>query len=50
MGVLRKNRRKKREAALANQRCFPGCVLEVVCLIRRWEYEKVAQFREILDE
>jgi len=31
-GEREKSGHKKREAALANQRCFPGCVLEVVLL------------------
>jgi hypothetical protein len=40
---------KKEKQPWQSQRCFPGCVLEVVCLIRRWENEKVAQVRKILD-
>jgi hypothetical protein len=39
---------KKEKQPWQSQRCFPGCVLEVVCLVRRREYEKVAQVRKIL--
>jgi hypothetical protein len=41
---------KKEKQPWQSQRCFPGCVLEVVCLIRRREYKKVAQVRKILGE
>jgi hypothetical protein len=40
---------KKEKQPWQSQRCFPGCVLEVVCLIRRLKYGKVAQVRKILD-
>ena len=42
--------RKKEKQPWQSQRCFPGCVLEVVCLVRRRKYEKVAQIRKILDK
>ncbi len=41
---------KKEKQLWTSHRCFPGCVLEVVCLIRRWKYEKVAHIRKILDK
>jgi hypothetical protein len=41
---------KKEKQPWQSQRCFPGCVLEVVCLIRRRKDEKVAQIRKILGE
>jgi len=40
---------KKEKQPWQSQRCFPGCVLEVVCKVRRWKYGKVAQVRKILD-
>jgi hypothetical protein len=40
---------KKEKQLWTSHRCFPGCVLEVVCLVRRTENEKVAQIRNILD-
>jgi hypothetical protein len=40
---------KKEKQPWQSQRCFPGCVLEVVCLIRRLKNGKVAQVRKILD-
>jgi hypothetical protein len=45
-----KRGQKKEKQPWQSQRCFPGCVLEVVCLIRRREYEKVAQVKKILGE
>jgi hypothetical protein len=41
---------KKEKQPWQSQRCFPGCVLEVVCLVRRPKYGKVAQIRKILVE
>src|ERR1700688_2565426 len=41
---------KKEKQPWQSQRCFPGCVLEVVCLVRRRENEMVAQVRKILDK
>jgi hypothetical protein len=41
---------KKEKQLWTSHRCFPGCVLEVVCLVRRWKYEKVAQVRKILGD
>jgi hypothetical protein len=40
---------KKEKQLWTSHRCFPGCVLEVVCLIRRSKYEMVALIRKILD-
>jgi hypothetical protein len=47
---MRKKSPKIEKQPWQSQRCFPGCVLEVVYLIRRLEYEKVAQVRRILDK
>jgi hypothetical protein len=41
---------KKEKQPWQSQRCFPGCVLEVVCIVRRRENGKVAQVRKILGE
>jgi hypothetical protein len=41
---------KKEKQPWQSQRCFPGCVLEVVCIVRRSRHRKVAQIRKILDE
>jgi hypothetical protein len=41
---------KKEKQLWTSHRCFPGCVLEVVCLVRRWKYEKVAQVKNILGD
>jgi hypothetical protein len=40
---------KKEKQLWTSHRCFPGCVLEVVCLVRRTKYEMVAPIRKILD-
>jgi hypothetical protein len=39
---------KKEKQLWTSHRCFPGCVLEVVCLFRRWKNDLVAQIRKIL--
>jgi hypothetical protein len=49
-GFPRKVSAKKEKQLWTSHRCFPGCVLEVVCLIRRWRIEKVAQVRKILEK
>jgi hypothetical protein len=41
---------KKEKQLWTSHRCFPGCVLEVVCIIRRWKNEMVAHIRKILDK
>jgi hypothetical protein len=33
---------KKEKQLWTSHRCFPGCVLEVVCLVRRTKIEMVA--------
>jgi hypothetical protein len=44
----REVRIKKEKQLWTSHRCFPGCVLEVVCLIRRTKIEMVAFLRKIL--
>ena len=39
---------KKEKQLWTSHRCFPGCVLEVVCLVRRRKNRKVARIRKIL--
>jgi len=40
---------KKEKQLWTSHRCFPGCVLEVVCLVRRRKNGKVAHVRKILE-
>jgi hypothetical protein len=37
---------KKEKQLWLSLRCFPGCVLEVVCIVRRHKNEKVAFARK----
>jgi hypothetical protein len=52
-GIVTTQRRemgiKKEKQLWTSHRCFPGCVLEVVCLVRRTKIEMVALLRKILD-